>query len=160
MAASPCRAAQDLGSDPLAALEFMYSKMFMRRRRDSISVVFRDRTLEVLHTYTRLEDIDLGGLDRRLRERRVNNRYDRRMVLESINFASRDLHAYNCNVFNWAAAAIREGSARRGLPHIDRHLRDRRQARHFLPARRGATSAPSECTATLDVVARRTPGGS
>ena len=40
----------------------------------------------------------------------VNNRYDRRMVIESIAFISVQLQAYECNVFNWAVAAIRDGN--------------------------------------------------
>jgi len=58
-----------------------------------------------------LQGIDLDRLDCRLREQQVNNRYDRRMVLETINFANHDLHAWGCNVFKWAVATIREGNA-------------------------------------------------
>src|SRR6266567_221784 len=98
-------------SDPLEALAFMYGKMFMRGRRDEVSVIFRDRTLEVLRSYKRLPDIDPGTLDTSLREARVNNRYDRQMVKESINFVSNELQNYGCNVFNWAVDAIQNGSA-------------------------------------------------
>lgn len=98
-------------NDPLAALAFMYGKMFMRGRRDEVSVTFRDRTLDVLRSYKRLEDIDPSTLDSHLRARLVNNRYDRRMVKESISFVSNDLRSYDCNVFNWAVDAIRSGRA-------------------------------------------------
>ena len=97
-------------TDPLAALAFMFGKFFMRGRRDTISVVFRDKTLELLNTYKSLDDIDVSDLDVRLHERGVNNRYDRRMVMASIRFARR-LPTYDCNVFNWAVAAIRDGQA-------------------------------------------------
>jgi hypothetical protein len=97
---------QAITTDPLAALAFMLSKFFMRGRRDIVSVTFRDKALKLLNTYELLEDIDLSDLDVRLHERGVNNRYDRRMVETSIGFARR-LPAYDCNVFNWAVAAIR-----------------------------------------------------
>jgi hypothetical protein len=41
----------------------------------------------------------------------VNNRYDRRMVAETISFARDELQAQNCNVFMWAVDAVRSGKA-------------------------------------------------
>jgi hypothetical protein len=101
---------QTITTDPLAALTFMLSKFFMRGRRDTVSIVFRDKTFELLDTYKSLEDIDLSDLDVRLHTRGVNNRYDRRMVVASIGFA-RSLSSYDCNAFNWAVAAIQNGRA-------------------------------------------------
>jgi hypothetical protein len=101
---------QAIMTDPLAALAFMFGKFFMRGRRDTISVVFRDKTLELINTYKSLDDIDVSDLDARLHERGVNNRYDRRMVVASIQFARR-LPTYDCNVFNWAVAAIQDAQA-------------------------------------------------
>jgi len=105
-------------TDPLAALAFMCGKFFARGRRDSVSTVFRDKALELLDTYKSLENIDLRDLDVRLHERGVNNRYDRRMVVASIRFA-RTLQANDCNVFNWAAAAIREQRAAEAYSALD-----------------------------------------
>jgi hypothetical protein len=94
-------------NDPLAALAFMFGKAFMRGRRDAVSVVFRDRTLAVLRQYHTLQEIDLSSLDTQLRQAEVNNRHDRQMVRESIRLARDELQQYDCNVYNWAVAAIR-----------------------------------------------------
>src|SRR6266516_7635321 len=93
-------------SDPLEALAFMYGKVFMRGRRDGVSIAFRNRTLAALQKYNTLQDIDPNGLEAYLHNRGVNNRHDRRMVRESISFITNDLQDYNCNVFNWAVEAI------------------------------------------------------
>jgi hypothetical protein len=98
-------------SDPLEALGFMFGKAFMRGRRDEVSVVFRDQTLEVLEQYRTLDEIDLSSLDHELHDHGVNNRYDRRMVIESIRFVRTNLKASGCNVYNWAVDAIRNGRA-------------------------------------------------
>lgn len=100
-----------IAGDPLAALSFMHGKLFMRGRRDEISVAFRNRTREVLAQYEHLEDIDLRTLDGELIGNQVNNRYDRRMVRESVSFARDELIAYDRNVFTWAVDAIRRGEA-------------------------------------------------
>jgi len=98
-------------NDPLAALAFMCGKAFMRGRRDEVSVVFKEWTLAVLRKYHSLHDIDLGNLEAQLARAQVNNRHDRQMVLELIDFARSDLQTYGCNIFNWAAVAIRAGHA-------------------------------------------------
>lgn len=96
-------------TDPLAALAFMHGKMFMRGRRDTVSVVFRDRTGKVLERYKTMQEIDLSELERELVAQRVNNRHDRRMIAESISFACRELQDYDCNVYTWAVDAVRSG---------------------------------------------------
>jgi hypothetical protein len=98
-----------IAGDPLAALMFMHGKLFMRGRRDEISVAFRDRTREVLERYGSLEEIDLRVLEEELVGNRVNNRYDRRMVRESVGFARDELMEHDRNVFTWAVDAIRRG---------------------------------------------------
>ena len=98
-------------SDPLAALAFMCSKAFMRGRRDEVSVVFKERSLTVLQQYQVVQDIDLGRLEAQLVLAKVNNRHDRQMVRELIDFARTDLQAYGCNIFNWAVDVIRTGHA-------------------------------------------------
>lgn len=104
---------------PLAALNFMYGKLFMRGRRDAVSVVFRDRTTEVLAQYKTIQDIDLTELERQLVAHGVNNRHDRRMVAESINFARRELQAYDCNVYAWAVDAIYTGRSATAFAQLD-----------------------------------------
>jgi hypothetical protein len=98
-----------IAGDPLTALAFMHGKLFMRGRRDEISVAFRDRTREVLARYGSLEEIDLRVLEEELVGNRVNNRYDRRMVRESVGFARDQLVEHDRNVFTWAVDAIRRG---------------------------------------------------
>lgn len=100
-----------IARDPLAALEFMHGKLFMRGRRDEISVAFRDRTRYVMRKYQSLDEIDLPALETELVKNGVNNRYDRRMVKETISFARDKLQAHGCNVFTWAADGIRNGEA-------------------------------------------------
>jgi len=106
-------------TDPLAALEFLHSKLFMRGRRDAVSVAFRDRTAAALHRYGTLEAIDLAGLDDYLHAQGVNNRHDRRMVVESVRFARSELRTYDSNVFNWAVEAIRDGKTRHAYVALD-----------------------------------------
>jgi hypothetical protein len=99
-------------TDPLQALEFMHSKLFMRGRRDAVSVTFRDRTAAALQRYGVLEDIDLTGLGDYLQAQGVNNRHDRRMVIESVRFVRTELTAQGGNVYNWAVKAIHDGRSR------------------------------------------------
>lgn len=96
-----------LMSNPLDALTFFYGKVFMRGRKDTISVTFMNRALEVLHEYKSIHDIDLTGLGEKLLFHRVNNHYDRRMVVESIRFIHDNLNDYEYNIFNWSVDAIR-----------------------------------------------------
>lgn len=93
-------------SNPLGALTFFYSKAFMRGRKDSLSVAFMDRALEVLQEYKSIHDIDLDSLDKKLHLHLVNNRHDRRMVLESICFIRDNLKHYDYNIFNWSVETI------------------------------------------------------
>lgn len=97
--------------DPLAALAFIRGKLFMRGRRDAISTAFRNRTLDVMRGYRTLDEIDLRTLEVELVRNGVNNRYDRRMVKETISFARDELQAQDCNVFTWAVDAIHNGKA-------------------------------------------------
>jgi hypothetical protein len=116
------KARKDHGSittEPLAALAFMLGKFFARGRRDSVSIDFRNKTLGLLDTYKTLQSIELGDLDARLHQRGVNNRYDRRMVVASIRFARMQLQAYDCNVFNWAVAAIRDEQVEEAYRALD-----------------------------------------
>jgi hypothetical protein len=53
-----------------------------------------------------LEDIDLSTLEAQLWTAGVNNRHDRRMVIDAIGFARNDLQPYGCNIFTWAVDAI------------------------------------------------------
>jgi hypothetical protein len=103
----------------LAALEFLHSKLFMRGRRDAVSVTFRDRAAAVLQTYGALEQIDLRGLDGDLHAQGVNNRHDRQMVIESVRFARTELRAYAGNVFNWAVEAIGNGKIHSAYSALD-----------------------------------------
>ena len=72
---------------------------------------YRVRALAVIQKHKTLDQIDLDGLGDKLERNKVTNRYDRRMVREVISFARNELDAYDCNVFNWAADAIRGGGA-------------------------------------------------
>lgn len=96
-------------TDPLQALEFLHSKLFMRGRRDAVSIAFRDRTTAALGRYHTLEEIDLTGFDDYLHGQGVNNRHDRRMIVESVRFVRTELTSYSGNVYNWAVEAIRSG---------------------------------------------------
>lgn len=98
-------------SDPLAALAFMHGKLFMRGRRDEISIAFRNRTLDVMGKYRALGEIDLRTLEAELVRKGVNNRYDRLMVKETISFARDELQGQGCNVFTWAVGAVGSGKA-------------------------------------------------
>lgn len=114
------RARRDaIRSDPLQALEFLHSKLFMRGRRDAVSIAFRDRTAAALRLYGTLEEIDLAGLDDYLHAQSVNNRHDRRMVVESVRFVRAELSAYGGNVYNWAVGAIRDGRIRDAYLALD-----------------------------------------
>lgn len=105
--------------DPLAALTFMHGKLFMRGRRDSVSVTFRDRTRNVLEQYKSIHDIDLTVLKSQLHASGVNNQHDRRMVAASIAFARTELDGFGCNVYVWAADAIRTGRSAAAFVKLD-----------------------------------------
>lgn len=85
--------------DPLEALFFFYSKAFMRGRRDEVSVAFKNRTLGVLWKYRTAQDIDLESLDAQLWRARVNNRYDRQMVIGSIGLVCNDIRADDYKIY-------------------------------------------------------------
>lgn len=97
----------NITSKPLDALTFFYSKAFMRGRNDTLSVVFMNRTIEVLQEYRSIHDIDLANLENKLALQLVNNPNDRRMVLESIRFIRNNLKDYDYNIFGWSVDAIR-----------------------------------------------------
>lgn len=107
-------------SDPLRAMEFLHSKLFMRGRRDTVSVAFRDRTAAALRRYDTLDEIDLAGLDDYLHDQGVNNRHDRQMVAESVSFVRTELTSYDGNVFSWAADSIRSGKSDEAYLALDR----------------------------------------
>lgn len=94
-------------SNPLEALTFFYGKVFMRGRKDTISVVFMNRTIEVLQEYKSIHDIALASLEKKLLLHSVNNHHDRRMVIESIRFIRDNLKDYDYNIFNWSVDSIR-----------------------------------------------------
>jgi len=94
-------------SNPTDALAFFYGKVFMRGRKDTISVVFMNRAIEVLQEYKSIHDIDLASLEEELHLHGVNNHYDQRMVIESIRFIRDNLKDYDYNIFNWAIDLIR-----------------------------------------------------
>ncbi len=79
-----------LTKDWYKALLFYFSKSFYRGRRDEISDVFRERTLNILKVvYKEDKNIDnwnLKELESKLVENGVNNRVDRKMVIDSITF--------------------------------------------------------------------------
>jgi len=106
-------------ADPLQALEFLHSKLFMRGRRDTVSVAFRDRAAAALQKLGTLEAIDLGGLDGYLHAQGVNNRHDRRMVVESVRFARNELTVQGGNVFNWAVEELRSGHSQDAYLALD-----------------------------------------
>jgi hypothetical protein len=106
-------------SDPLVALEFLHSKLFMRGRRDKVSVKFRDCARAALQKYRTLEEINLGGLDGDLLAQGVNNHHDRRMVAESVRFARTELQAHGGNVFGWAVELIRNGKVHDAYVALD-----------------------------------------
>lgn len=106
-------------TDPLAALDFLHSKLFMRGRRDKVSVAFRDRAAAALKPCRTLEEIDLDSLESDLRAQGVNNRHDRQMVVESVRFARTQLQAYDGNVFDWAVELIRNGKVQDAYVALD-----------------------------------------
>jgi len=106
-------------SDPLQALEFLHSKLFMRGRRDAVSVAFRDQTAAALQRYGTLEAIDIAGLGDYLHAQGVNNRHDRRMVIESVRFVRTELTTEGDNVYNWAVETIRDGRSRDAYLALD-----------------------------------------
>lgn len=109
------RRLSDIMNNPLDALTFFYGKVFMRGRKDTISVVFMNRTLEVLQKYTSIHEIDLANFEDRLVLQRVNNRHDRRMVMESIRFICDNLKDYGYNIFNWLVDVIRTNHSAEGF---------------------------------------------
>jgi hypothetical protein len=93
-------------SNPLRALTFFYGKVFMRGRKDAMSVTFMNQTVGVLQEYKSIHDIDLASLEEKLRLHHVNNHHDRHMVSESICFICDNLKDYNYNIFNWSVDTI------------------------------------------------------
>lgn len=93
------------------ALLFFFGKSFNRGRRDEISAVFAKRSIATLEQFgirEKFPHFRKPSLERRLRENRVNNHVDRRMVVETLVYLKR-LNDYN--IVKYSVAQIKKGKS-------------------------------------------------
>ena len=81
------------------SLKFFFGQSFMRGRKDSLSIRFRDKTIEVLEkTFFENLNYPIEKLDIELKKAGVNNEGDRKMVLDTIRFI-KQLQDYNITTY-------------------------------------------------------------
>lgn len=91
------------------ALNFLFSKVFYRGRRDELSERFMKATLETLNGLEINKNYDKQMLDKKLMLNSVNNSRDRRMVFEVLDFIFNLPPSYENNFVKYTVNQIKEG---------------------------------------------------
>jgi len=100
------------------ALLFFFSKSFMRGRRDEISERFLAAAIKTMsETVPGDEQKPLGE---RLKDNGVNNRHDRGMVIDAIDFTTRSLTEHDSNIVAYAVSMIKSGKVKEAFDALDR----------------------------------------
>ena len=70
-----------LQNDWRYSLKFFFDHSFMRGRKDSLSIRFKDKAIEVLEkTFLKDQESDFENIEKELKQKGVNNKGDRTMV--------------------------------------------------------------------------------
>ena len=86
---------EQLQNDWKYSLKFFFDHSFMRGRKDSLSIRFKDKSLEVLEkTFFKDQNFSFDKLKEELKQNGVNNGADRLMVLDTLKFI-KNLNDYN-----------------------------------------------------------------
>jgi hypothetical protein len=91
------------------ALDFLFSKVFYRGRRDELSERFMQATLNTLRGVDLKKDYDKQLLDNRLQSNGVNNHKDRKMVCEVLDFIFNLPTPYDHNIVKYTIERIKNG---------------------------------------------------
>ncbi|OGB73674.1 hypothetical protein A3K24_02440 [candidate division Kazan bacterium RIFCSPHIGHO2_01_FULL_44_14] len=91
------------------ALEFLFSKVFYRGRRDELSERFMWATLKTLKEIELDPDYNKQLLDNRLQSNGVNNHKDRKMVCEVLDFVFNLPTPYGRNIVKYTIERIKNG---------------------------------------------------
>jgi predicted house-cleaning noncanonical NTP pyrophosphatase (MazG superfamily) len=113
-----------LKNDWLEALKFFFSRSFMRGRRDEISVAFLNKAIKVLDDFNLKDNLAKFNQDEnwretlqnKLQEEGVNNRYDRGMLLTTIEFI---LKLDNYNLINYSLQTIEKHGIEKIYSELD-----------------------------------------
>lgn len=90
------------------ALDFLFSKVFYRGRRDELSERFMQATLNTLKGVDLKKNYDKRLLDDRLQSNGVNNHKDRKMVCEVIDFIFNLPDSYGYNIVKYTVERIKK----------------------------------------------------
>jgi hypothetical protein len=96
-------------SDWREALNFLFSKVFYRGRRDELSERFMWATLKTLKEIELDSGYDKQLLDNRLQSNGVNNHKDRKMVCEVLDFVFNLPTPYDHNIVRYTIERIKSG---------------------------------------------------
>ncbi|MFA5270531.1 MAG: hypothetical protein WC400_02925 [Patescibacteria group bacterium] len=91
------------------ALDFLFSKVFYRGRRDELSERFMWATLKTLKEANLDSTYDKQMLDNHLQSNGVNNHKDRKMVCEVLDFIFNLPISYGYNIVKYTVERIKEG---------------------------------------------------
>ncbi len=89
------------------ALDFLFSKVFYRGRKDELSERFMQATLNTLRGVDLKKDYDKQLLDNRLQSNGVNNHKDRKMVCEVLDFIFNLPDSYGYNIIKYTVERIK-----------------------------------------------------
>jgi len=96
-------------NDSDKALKFLFSKVFYRGRRDELSERFMKATFETIETYRPQKNYNRELLNERLKGNGVNNKIDRRMVLEVLDLCFNSLESFDNNIVKYTISLIKAG---------------------------------------------------
>jgi len=97
---------EELINDWKLSLKFFFDHSFMRGRRDSLSIRFKDKSIEVLErTFFKDQNYPFDNLKEELKQNEVNNGADRIMVLDTLKFI-KNLSDYN--ITNYVVKQLKE----------------------------------------------------
>lgn len=91
------------------SLDFIFSKVFYRGRRDELSERFMNAALGTLKGFELGKNYDKLLLEIRLKENGVNNSADRRMVAEILDFVFSLSETYKFNLVRYSVEKIKNG---------------------------------------------------
>jgi len=98
-------------SDWYEALKFLFAKVFYRGRRDELSEKFMNATIKTLNENKPDKNYNPELLNNLLKSNGVNNRKDRKMVLEVIDLIFSSLNSYQNNIVKYTVDEIKKGKA-------------------------------------------------
>lgn len=97
---------EELVNDWKLSLKFFFDHSFMRGRKDSLSIRFKDKSIEVLEkTLFKDQNFSFDNLKEELKQNGVNNEADRLMVLDTLKFI-KNLKDYN--ITNYVVKRLKE----------------------------------------------------